>query len=195
MVNVIEHYDLLIDEGNDPINDSPELAEYMNKFDGDIFVERLLPDKSKSALEIGIGTGRIAAKVAPLFGQFTGIDISPKTAKRASENPLISGHVICGDFLAFDFHEKFDVIYSTLTFMHIKNKRAAITKVFELLNKSGRFVLSIDKNQSKVLDYGNRKIRLYPDDKAQTEKIIKSVGFTLLEIIETDLAYIFVCAR
>lgn len=33
-MNVIKHYDLLIDEGNDAFRDPPALQEYMNKWDG-----------------------------------------------------------------------------------------------------------------------------------------------------------------
>lgn len=47
--------------------------------------------------------------------------------------------------------------------MHIKEKLAAVKKAAALLKKGGRFVLSIDKNQSSVLDYGSRKIKVYPD--------------------------------
>ena len=32
-MDVIAHYDLLVDENNDPFYDSPELKDYMNKWD------------------------------------------------------------------------------------------------------------------------------------------------------------------
>ncbi len=38
---------------------------------------------SKSVLEIGVGTGRLAVRVAPLCGEFYGVDISFKTIERA----------------------------------------------------------------------------------------------------------------
>ncbi len=44
----------------------------------------------KSVLEIGIGTGRIAAKVAPFCLKLSGIDISPKTIHRAKKTFPIS---------------------------------------------------------------------------------------------------------
>ncbi len=79
MNKIIKHYDLLIEEGNDPVNDSPILKEYMNKWDGDTFIRELNLDINKSVLEIGVGTGRIAVKVVSKCLEFTGIDISPKT--------------------------------------------------------------------------------------------------------------------
>ena len=64
--DIITHYDLLIEENNDPVNDPKPLQEYMDKWDGPSFIDALRLDKSKSVLEIGLGTGRIAIKVIPL---------------------------------------------------------------------------------------------------------------------------------
>ena len=165
MKDVIEHYDKLIDENNDPTRDPKYLRDYMDKWDGKIFVESLQLDKSKSILEIGVGTGRLAMKVAPLCRKFIGIDVSPKTINRAKDNLKYFKNVtlICDDFLTYDFNKKFDVIYSSLTFMHIEDKQTAINKVASLLNKNGVFVLSVDKNQSDYIDMSTRKIKIFPD--------------------------------
>ena len=56
-VDVITHYDLLIDESNDPVCDPEPLKQYMDKWDGKPFIDALRLDKSKSVLEIGVGTG------------------------------------------------------------------------------------------------------------------------------------------
>ncbi|OGO90476.1 MAG: hypothetical protein A2Y17_13020 [Clostridiales bacterium GWF2_38_85] len=81
-----EHYDTLIDENNDPVHDPAPLKEYMNKWDGQAFIDELQLSTDKNILEIGVGTGRLAMQVAPLCKQFTGIDISTKTIERAKEN-------------------------------------------------------------------------------------------------------------
>ena len=54
MRDVIEHYNKLIDENNDPTRDPKPLRDYMDKWDGEKFIESMQLDKSKSALEIGI---------------------------------------------------------------------------------------------------------------------------------------------
>ena len=101
-MNVIQHYDLLIDENNDPVRDPQPLQDYMNKWDGEAFLDALQLSTSKRVLEIGVGTGRIAIKVLPLCGEFVGIDISAKTIVRAKENLANYSHaeLICTDFLA-----------------------------------------------------------------------------------------------
>ena len=194
---VLKHYDLLADENNDPVNDPEPLQHYMDKWDGRQFIDSLHLTKEKSVLEIGVGTGRIAVRTAPNCREFCGIDMSPKTVKRAKENLKKQTNVtlVCGDFMSYDFGRKFDVIYSSLTFMHIKEKQAAINKVKSLLNNGGRFVLSIDKNQSDTIDYGTRKITVFPDCKENITEYINHSGMSLIKIFETEFAYVFVAVN
>lgn len=169
----------------------------MDKWDGQTFIGSMELDKNKSVLEIGVGTGRLAVRVAPLCGEFCGIDISPKTIERAKENLAEYRNIdlICGDFLSYKFDRKFDVIYSSLTFMHIEDKQRAVEKIAELLNNSGRFVLSIDKNQSEFIDIGTRMIKIYLDKKDKTEEYIKAAGLTILNQYDTEFATIFVAQK
>ena len=50
-MDVIAHYDLLVDENNDPFYDSPELKDYMNKWDGQVFIDALQLDENKEIIE------------------------------------------------------------------------------------------------------------------------------------------------
>lgn len=194
---VSKHYDMLIEENNDPVRDPEPLREYMDKWDGQKFIDFLQLTKEKSVLEIGVGTGRLAVRVAPECREFFGIDISPKTVKRAKENLNNQTNVtlVYGDFMSYEFGRKFDVIYSSLTFMHIKDKQAAINKVKTLLNFSGRFVLSIDKSQSDTIEYSTRKIKIHPDRKEDIAEYINQSGMSLIKFFETEFAEIFAAAK
>lgn len=197
MNQVIEHYDLLIEEGNDPVHDPRSLQDYMDKWDGQDFIDKLQLDKAKAVLDIGVGTGRLAVKVVPLCGSFSGIDISPKTIERAKENLAGWDNVtlLCGDFTVYSFPQTFDVIYSSLTFMHIKEKQRALDKVAYLLKNEGRFVLSIDKNQEKFIDMGSRNIPVFPDNLEDTVAYIKKAGLKIIEQSETEFAHVFVAIK
>ncbi|MDR0819498.1 MAG: class I SAM-dependent methyltransferase [Oscillospiraceae bacterium] len=190
-VTTREHYDLLIDENNDPARDPEPLQAYMDKWDGEPFLAELQLSPDKSVLEIGVGTGRLAMRVQDKCKRFTGIDISPKTIARAEENLGGGSDLVCGDFLSFEFSEKFDVIYSSLTFMHIYNKRAAIQKTASILNSGGRFVLSIDKNTTENIDYGDRSVDVYPDSAEEISALLSESGFTIEKQFETEFAVIF----
>lgn len=197
MTDLITHYDKLIDENNDPYNESRMMQEYMNKWDGDTFIDALSADKSKNALEIGMGTGRLTGRIAPLFGSVAGIDISPKTIARAKENLSAHGNItyILGDFMTYDFVARFDIIYSSLTFMHIKDKEAAIEKIASLLSEGGRLVLSIDKNQSDIIDYGTREVKIYPDNPDSLTEYVLKFGMNVEDVKETEFAYIIIASK
>ena len=194
---IVRHYDLLIDENNDPVHDPKSLQNYMDKWDGQTFIDKMELDKDKSVLEIGVGTGRLAVRIAPECREFFGIDISPKTIKRAKENLAEYNNIslICDDFLTHKFNQDFDVIYSSLTFMHIEEKQKAINKVATLLKDGGRFVLSIDKNQNDTIEYGTRKIKIYPDRQEDIIKYINQSGMNLIKVFETEFAYIFIAHK
>ena len=194
---VTHHYDLLIDENNDPVHDPKPLQNYMDKWDGQVFIDKMELNKDKSVLEIGVGTGRLAVRVAPLCGEFYGVDISSKTIERAKENlaELENVRLTCADFLSCEFGCVFDVVYSSLTFMHIEEKQKAINKVVALLKDGGRFVLSIDKNQERFIDTGTRKIRIFPDIPEEIKNYIANSGLLLLEHYETEFATVFVAQK
>jgi len=194
---VINHYDLLIDENNDPVHDPKVLRDYMDRWDGQIFIDLMKLDKTKSVLEIGVGTGRLAVRTAPLCGFFCGVDISPKTILRAKENLSSFDHVelLTCDFFDMDANRTFDIVYSSLTFMHIEDKQSAICKVSQLLHPGGRFVLSIDKNQSNFIDTSERKIEIFPDDPCMISNCITSAGLRLENHIETEAAHIFAAVK
>lgn len=93
------------------------------------------------------------------------------------------------------FTETFDVIYTSLTFMHIKDKEAAIQMVAALLNSEGRFVLSIDKNQQTEIDYGTRKIPVYPDTPDEINSLLAKAGLTIEKQFKTEFAVIFTARK
>ncbi len=195
--SVLSHYDFLIEAGNDPVLDPAPLRAHMDGWDGQAFLDAMALDADKSVLEIGVGTGRLAVRVAPHCGVFYGIDLSPKTIERAKEHlhAQKNATLLCADFLEYSFSRTFDVIYASLVFLHLKEKRQALEKVFSLLNQGGIFALSIDKNQSDVLDFGARRLYVYPDDPDKTRALLYEVGFIIAEEKDVEFAHLFFCKK
>lgn len=195
--DVITHYDLLIAEENDPFRDPKPLQDYMNLWDGPAFLEAMALDGSQSVLEIGVGTGRLAARVLPLCQAFTGVDISPATVARAKENLASFPHcrLLCADILSFCPEETYDVVYSSLTLLHIENKPAFFRKAASLLASGGKLVLSISKDQSACLDMGVRQLPLYPDRPDTTCRFLLDAGFAIERREETEFAHLFICRK
>lgn len=197
IVDVSNHYDSLIDENNDSFRDPPALREYMDSWDGRAFQKLMELNPMKSVLEIGVGTGRLAARTAPCCRHLTGIDVSAKTIERARENlrncPNLS--LVCDDFIGYAFAETFDVIYSSLTMMHFPDKALVIRKMSALLNDDGLLCLSIDKNQSEWIEMENRKVRIYPDTPEKTVTFAEQAGLMMKRIIETENAYLMAFSK
>lgn len=196
-MDVTRHYDLLIDENNDPFNDPPVLQAYMDRWDGQPFIDLMALRQGKTVLEIGIGTGRLARKVAPRCLRLTGIDISPKTVERAKTNLTAYPNVdlLCADFLRHPFALTYDVIYSSLTMMHFADKQKVIEKVVRLLNGGGRFCLSIDKDRSEYIDMGSRKLRVYPDTVENITALTEKAGMKTDTVREIENAFLISCQR
>lgn len=195
---IIFYYDLLIDKGNDPVYDTEEMREHMDKWDGQAFVDAMCLSKEKDVLEIGVGTGRLAIRIAPCCARFTGVDVSPKTVETAKSNlsNFENATIICDDFLGVDLgNSQFDVIYSSLTFMHISDKLSAMKKVSELLKEGGIFVLSIDKKQNETIDFGTRIITTYPDTPENIQMYAGATGLIVESAFETEFANVLVIKR
>lgn len=194
---IAAHYDRLIELDNDPARDPQPLREYMDKWDGEVFFNRLCLDKTKSVLEIGVGTGRLAMRAAPECSRLVGIDLSAKTIARARENlaGMENIELICGDFLEYDFEERFDIIYSSLTFMHIREKSRAVSKIALLLNAGGRAVISVDKNRQDFIDAGFGVLETYPDDPEKLAGDFYEAGLKMEAIEETEFAFILAAEK
>ena len=194
---VLRHYDLLIDEGNDPVHDPASLREYMDGWDGPAFLKALALNGTQDVLEIGVGTGRLALRTAPLCRSLTGVDLSPKTIARAGENlsALENVRLVCADFMTWETAQRYDVAYSSLTLLHIRDKRGAAERIARMLKPGGRAVLSLDKSRETVLDYGTRRLAVYPDDPPVLAKHLCDAGLTVLSEQETEFAYILTAVK
>ena len=192
-----DHYDTLIDLDNDPARDPEPLRTHMDKWDGPAFLDALALTPEKRVLEIGVGSGRLALRVAPRCKSFLGIDLSAKTIARAAEN-LAAYHnvtLVEGDFMDYTPGGEFDVIYSSLTFFHLPDKAGAIQKTANLLAAGGRFVLSVDKNPADAIDFGTHRVPLYPDTPGEILAGLETARLTLNQRFDTEFAHVFVATK
>ncbi len=196
-ISAEEHYDLLIAEGNDPVLDPPALADYMNGWDGDALFEALCLRPDSRVLEIGVGTGRLALRALNRgIGSFTGIDLSEATLSAARAHLAVYPvSFIWGEFPQDAPSGPFDRIYSSLTFLHIEDKRGACEKIASLLAPGGRCVISLDKEQSGVLDMGSRRVRTYPDSPQEIERLFRQAGLCVFPGVELERAHLVIAER
>ena len=78
MKEVIEHYNKLIDENNDPIRDSKPLKDYMDKWDGGRFIESMKLNKKKRFWKLGLEQDVLQLKLLLSANYFGGLIFLPK---------------------------------------------------------------------------------------------------------------------
>ena len=192
-----DHYDALVAENNDPVLDPPALAAYMERWDGAPFMELLSLDGTHSVLEPGVGTGRLARRVAPRCRHLTGIDLSPATVAHARAH--LSGYgnttLLCGDFMTFPFRETFDRVYASLFLFHIRDKAAALARMASLLAPGGRLVLSVSLERAEWLDMNGRRLPLYPDDPDRTASLLRAAGLVLTDAVPVEAALLLAAGK
>lgn len=197
-VSAREHYDLLVSEGDDPVLDPPELSAYMDGWDGEAFLNALDLTPDCRVLEIGVGTGRLALRVLKRgCGAFTGMDISEEALRTASRHlaGFAGVSLLRGTFPEDAPAGLFDRVYSSLTFLHIEDKRAACEKIASLLAPSGRCVISLDKERSDVLDMGTRCVRTFPDTPEEISLLLRNAGLQVFEMMEVERAHLVIAGR
>ena len=61
--------------------------------------------------------------------------------------------------------------------------------------ENGMVLLSLDKNQEDILRYGERQLKIYPDDPNRTIDMFKECGFGHIEKHEVEFAHLIKAKR
>ena len=63
------------------------------------------------------------------------------------------------------------------------------------MNENGILCLSIDKNQNELIDFGDRKIRVYPDTPERIMALAEQAGLKTKKTVEIENAHIVVLVK
>lgn len=151
--------------------------------------QRLLKtfEVNSKLLEIGCGSGRDASFMMKNGVDVTAIDGSINMIDEAKKNhPELSEKlyykVLPNDL---DFKRKFDGIYSIATLMHLSKTdlETTISKIYNLLNQNGKFLMSVslfrdDTDENGIDDKGRFFLVLSLEEWLS---ILTNVGFKILE--------------
>ena len=124
--------------------------------------------KDQNVLDIGCGTGLLSLKFLEKADCFiTGIDSSSEMLSIFSEKIkklALSDRLVykLEDAAALEFKQNsFDIVASTVTLHHLKNKFPTIKKIHDILKPGGRFVLGdIDMDTTGKITDPKRLLRL-----------------------------------
>ena len=123
---------------------------------------------SQKVLDIGCGTGLLSLKFLEKADCYiTGIDNSPEMLsifqKKINELGLFNRIILkLENAQTLDFNsDSFDIVASTVTLHHLKDKYPSIKKIYHLLKPKGKFVLGdIDMDTTGNISDPNRLLRM-----------------------------------
>lgn len=106
---------------------------------GEDLLSLLSPQPGERILDVGCGTGQLAAKIADTGAVVTGIDASAAMVEKAKLNyPNLEFAVADARLLQFD--TEFDAVFSNATLHWIPESEAVIGSIYRALKPKGRFV-------------------------------------------------------
>lgn len=112
--------------------------QFVSDYGADV-LQWLAPKPGEDILDVGCGTGQLAAQIATSGAEVFGIDASLEMITAAKANhPAIGFEVV--DATKLPYKELFDAIFSNATFHWIENQTALIEGLFNSLKPGGRLV-------------------------------------------------------
>lgn len=160
----------------------------------DYLVEKLGPalKPGVKVLDVGSGIGGAAFHLAKTFGaRVTGIDLAPMMVTIAHERAgdakaADSVSFVLGDILKTEFPEPFDVVWSRDALMHLHDKPALFSRLYDLLAPGGYLVIT---DYARGTGPGSPEFQAYVRstgyhlvDPASYGKFLEGAGFVDVEV-------------
>jgi len=123
----------------------PELYEARHAFVwqyGESLIDLLEPRPGEKILDVGCGTGQLAAKIAESGAEVTGIDSSPEMIGQARQNhPEL--RFLLGDAAEMKFESEFDAIFSNAALHWMLDANRVAAAMTRALHAGGRLVAEL----------------------------------------------------
>lgn len=114
---------------------------FVSKY-GEDLIGWLAPQKGERILDVGCGTGQLAAEIAEYGARVTGMDFSGSMIEKAQKAyPALTFDV--KDVRDFAYDEPFDALFSNAALHWVEEQEAAVACMYRALKPGGRLVLEM----------------------------------------------------
>ena len=158
-------------------------------------------------LEIGCGVARVGKELAPICKNWTGSDISSNMLMHAQKRLVDAENTSLVELSKVGLHEfadeKFDLVYSTVVFMHLFewDRYTYVKEAFRVLRPGGKcFVDNLDitseTGKNMFLEGHSYEVDERPDYLSmissgdELESYLHWAGFTNVELLRWDNAWV-----
>jgi trans-aconitate methyltransferase len=115
-----------------------EQHRFVSDYGADV-LQWLAPQAGECILDVGCGTGDLAAKIQETGAIVLGVDASADMVELAKQNyPNIQFEQ--KDATLLDYNREFDAVFSNATFHWIENQRGLLKGIYKSLKHGGRLV-------------------------------------------------------
>ncbi len=122
--------------------DSP-IGAWVKKYETELFLELLSPQKGEHILDVGCGTGVFTVDVVGHGARVTGLDMSLPMLQCAVRKMSDSFDAFVGDMTALPFEdESFDKVYSMTAIEFVVDAARAVHELSRVTRKNGTIVLT-----------------------------------------------------
>ncbi|MDP6857970.1 MAG: class I SAM-dependent methyltransferase [Candidatus Nitrosopelagicus sp.] len=148
------------------------------------FFDKLIFNKPFTFLDIGCGNGWVVRKISQLSNckKAIGIDKSSAMIKKAKEKKVSKNEsYFTTDLESWQYHGKFDVIFSMESLYYSVPMEPALKKVYSLVKKQGVFYCGTDFYKDNILTTRWIKDMAVPMDlrsEKEWKKMFNDVGFS-----------------
>lgn len=118
-----------------------EAEKYWDSFEQNKLAPYIQSAKGKKVLDAGAGTGRLSVRLHQAGAEVVALDISPAMLARLEQKePAVK--TVVGDMEAMPFEDdNFDMVFSTLALVHLKNVEPFLDECYRVLKDEGQLVL------------------------------------------------------
>jgi malonyl-CoA O-methyltransferase len=118
-----------------------EREKFWDSFEQDKLAPYIAEAEGKKVLDAGAGTGRLTIRLHEAGAEVTALDISPDML-RILEKKDSGIETVEGDMEAMPFDdETFDMVFSSLSLVHLKDPKDFLDECYRVLKDDGRVVL------------------------------------------------------
>jgi len=152
-------------------------------------IEDILKNNFKSILDIGCGNGYLINEIVKRHSNIHAVGVDPSKymlnyAKKLTTKNKLSNEI---EFIhgsnRTELKEKFDLIYTSMSFHHWKDKELSIVPIINTLNSKGVFNIYEMENRGRFIDKISAQHKMRPSD---FQAIEKSLGMRPIDLLQNN---------